>query len=491
MTNYVYLGNIRGPQGYSVETALIRADDHLQLTLSDGEIIDAGVSRGAQGLPGVNAVANDTATAGYVETTGTSATRSALKATLAQGVSVTDPKYGAVADWNGTTGTDNLAAFNAAFADVAHGGRVWVPAGRYYFSDTLNWPTTKAFHFDCGVGGGISGGVYGTELVFAAGKTGLSITGAGFGSKVGPFAITSLSTAAGTDVGVFVSATRTLIDGAIVESFGSHGVHVKAGVAYGGGNANNTVVHRVRASGNRGDGIRIEGTDANKVTVSKADVVSNYGWGINLISCSMCDVTGAHADQQYNSAPGAYRDAGNSNNWDWLYSEGGINFTIDTGSSNGRLTMSSYGNPALVVVGNGWLSWFILNTGMSPILNVKGVVTGTKQYQIRGDSFAVGALDLIQATDNKRILSVDGGVGRALWFLSQVPSADASWSIGSSTARWLNGFFSSYIRMGAFATGSRPSAVTAGVGAVCYDSTLSKPIYSDGSIWRDAMGTAV
>ncbi|WP_431231466.1 glycosyl hydrolase family 28-related protein [Mycolicibacterium psychrotolerans] len=46
-------------------------------------------------------------------------------------------------------------------------------------------------------------------------------------------------------------------------------------------------------------------------------------------------------------------------------------------------------------------------------------------------------------------------------------------------------------RLPVFATGSRPTAAAAGAGNVIYDSTLSKPIYSDGTAWRDAAGTAV
>lgn len=37
----------------------------------------------------------------------------------------------------------------------------------------------------------------------------------------------------------------------------------------------------------------------------------------------------------------------------------------------------------------------------------------------------------------------------------------------------------------------RPSAVTAGQGAMVYDTTLHKPIWSDGVVWRDAMGGTV
>ncbi|MDB5185271.1 MAG: hypothetical protein JWN38_1079 [Candidatus Saccharibacteria bacterium] len=46
-------------------------------------------------------------------------------------------------------------------------------------------------------------------------------------------------------------------------------------------------------------------------------------------------------------------------------------------------------------------------------------------------------------------------------------------------------------RSGVYTTASRPSAVTAGAGTSIYDSTLSKPIWSDGTVWRDAAGTAV
>lgn len=40
-------------------------------------------------------------------------------------------------------------------------------------------------------------------------------------------------------------------------------------------------------------------------------------------------------------------------------------------------------------------------------------------------------------------------------------------------------------------TGGRPSASASGAGTQVYDTTLSKPIWSDGTVWRDAAGTAV
>jgi hypothetical protein len=46
------------------------------------------------------------------------------------------------------------------------------------------------------------------------------------------------------------------------------------------------------------------------------------------------------------------------------------------------------------------------------------------------------------------------------------------------------------IKTGNGVTGSRPAA-SIGAGSVWYDTTLSKPIWSDGTVWRDSAGTAV
>jgi hypothetical protein len=60
-------------------------------------------------------------------------------------------------------------------------------------------------------------------------------------------------------------------------------------------------------------------------------------------------------------------------------------------------------------------------------------------------------------------------------------------------------YSSGAVRLGAnnaFATGqnitdNRPAAATVGVGAQFYDTSLQKPIWSDGTNWRDAAGTIV
>jgi hypothetical protein len=57
----------------------------------------------------------------------------------------------------------------------------------------------------------------------------------------------------------------------------------------------------------------------------------------------------------------------------------------------------------------------------------------------------------------------------------------------SSKTRIMRGVFV----LNTFATSGRPSASAASAGAVYYDTTLSMPVYSDGTNWRDAMGNIV
>lgn len=81
---------------------------------------------GPQGLPGVNAVDNDTAVATYVETPGTD-TRTALDATY--GSEILASEFGAVGDGV----TDDSAALQAAFA-AAQGQTVRLKPGSYIYA---------------------------------------------------------------------------------------------------------------------------------------------------------------------------------------------------------------------------------------------------------------------------------------------------------------------------------------------------------------------
>lgn len=396
--------------------------------------------------------------------------------------------YGAVADYNGTTGTDNLAAFQSAIAAAPNGARVFVPAGRYYLSGTLELGS-KTLDFDCPAGGFID--QIGAQLVFAAGVGGLSITQVAAtpprGWRIGPFNVLSKSTGAGSDVGIFVSQGPGTIDRAITEGFGAHGVHVKAGVSYGGGNANNSTLNRVRAYANRGDGIKVEGTDANACLLIKPDVVANYGYGINLESCAVTKVLAPHADQQYNSSPGAFRDNGNSNDWDTVYSEGSVAFFIDVAAANGRITASNYGAPALATAGSGWTSFDIsLQAGQDySKRELKEAGGSSKLWRTMAGSFGAGSYDLINQTDSLRVWTIDGSVTRVQFYASLRPNATNTLDLGSSALRWRDLYLAGALHLPTYTTVGRPSASTAGAGAVIFDTTIGRAIYSDGTSWVD------
>ena len=43
----------------------------------------------------------------------------------------------------------------------------------------------------------------------------------------------------------------------------------------------------------------------------------------------------------------------------------------------------------------------------------------------------------------------------------------------------------------AYTTAGRPSAAAVGAGAFYYDTTLTKPLWSTGAVWKDAAGTTI
>ena len=152
-----------------------------------------------------------------------------------------------------------------------------------------------------------------------------------------------------------------------------------------------------------------------------------------------------------------------------------------------------YGNPVVAVLGSRWLSWVIPDKGVPPILILSGLAAtaSSKAFQMRNDSSAIGVFDFVQTTDSVRIFSVDGAVTCLSQYTDVRPNADKVRSLGSSTLRRVNGFFSSHIRVGATPASSRPTAAAVGEGAFMIDQTLNKAIHVSNGGGRDAMGTPV
>jgi hypothetical protein len=73
---------------------------------------------------------------------------------------------------------------------------------------------------------------------------------------------------------------------------------------------------------------------------------------------------------------------------------------------------------------------------------------------------------------------------------SLIPDA-ATRSLGTASNPWGALYLSGLMHLPKYTTAGRPSAVTATAGAAYYDTTLSKPGYSDGTNWRDGAGTII
>jgi hypothetical protein len=72
-----------------------------------------------------------------------------------------------------------------------------------------------------------------------------------------------------------------------------------------------------------------------------------------------------------------------------------------------------------------------------------------------------------------------------------VPLTNNTQDLGITALKWRYVRAGTAVQTGAVATGSRPTAATAGAGGMVFDTTLNKPIWSDGTNWRDATGTTV
>jgi hypothetical protein len=120
--------------------------------------------------------------------------------------------------------------------------------------------------------------------------------------------------------------------------------------------------------------------------------------------------------------------------------------------------------------------------------NTSAVVSGGTFRQIHLDSATALLLASRRTTENHDRFEITAA-GTIGWHAFNTATADVTF--GRLAANCVGVPDDDVIRTGRGATGSRPSASTVGAGSMWYDTTLSKPIWSDGTSWRDAAGTAV
>lgn len=173
-------------------------------------------------------------------------------------------------------------------------------------------------------------------------------------------------------------------------------------------------------------------------------------------------------------------DAGSQNVLrDWWFSTPAGRITIGGGGSNHLQNFRGASN-ALVLVG----THFLTDVTYSGITGA-GAAAGRIIDQTIGIKLGSAGQDVRIPSGKKFFFETTGSnnyIGRDL------ATGDTEIGSGGATVKTAAG---KALKSGAAVTGSRPSAATCGAGARFYDTTLSKPIWSDGTVWRDAAGTAV
>lgn len=206
-------------------------------------------------------------------------------------VSVLD--FGGAGDWNGSTGTDNLAAITAAitYLTTIGGGVIRFPRGRYKVSARVQW-TDAPITLE-GEASGLQPNT-GTELVFTtAGTGGINFkngtNGKGHYSGVRNLRVTGVDTvvngsaSTGAGAGILAQAMGSRIENVDVAGFGGFGVYYLSGIGAPDVtiNSNNCFAARVRVQGNYAGGWATRGVDSNACTFIKIDASSNGAWGIS------------------------------------------------------------------------------------------------------------------------------------------------------------------------------------------------------------------
>jgi hypothetical protein len=208
---------------------------------------------------------------------------------------VTPQQFGAKGDGS----SDDTAAFKAAleFLNDARTGyngsaKIFVPAGDYYLSDTLEIRTSLIIE-----GEGTARGASATRLIWADGKTGFLVQrvntdgvsgaaitpwkGGGDGTQLkGLYLKGGYSGTEGEYHGLQLRAGATIED-CQFENWPGDGIHIEAsaGAPDIEGNANCFQISRVTCIRNR-NGLFINGADANAGIVIAADCRTNRQWGI-------------------------------------------------------------------------------------------------------------------------------------------------------------------------------------------------------------------
>ncbi len=219
--------------------------------------------------------------------------------------------YGAVSDWNGTTGTDNVAAFTAALAALrsrsTHGGAgpqnftgKLIADGHFYFSDTLHIRQSVILQ-GSGRAPDIASAVGragpGTMFVFPEDCNGVYVHGAdtadvsGPGTAIRDLAVFCKDTRTGggagtngawppaghTGNGILIEAP-CIVDNVFVFGFAEDGIRAQGGTGFNGG-VEGTSLSNCFSYGNGRHGYAFFGNDGHVNLIQTCNATKCWGYG--------------------------------------------------------------------------------------------------------------------------------------------------------------------------------------------------------------------
>lgn len=300
-----------------------------------------------------------------------------------------------------------------------------------------------------------------------------------------------------------------------------------------------------------GDGVNVYGQDSNAGLATMVSVVECTGWGINdhsflgntYVQCHVRDNTlGAYrgvGDSNTSAFVGCYSEGagfGPSSNQSpmgqFVTVLGGVHATKITGPLGGSDPVvcnytSAYGGARVMSPVSIWseqtvgaqvrlylkyggtphpVLQFYAGAGGAAAGNAGEVLfsdsAGSVSFRVTGDDtnnggmvsasaagspqarFRPNKIEVAGKSPTDDLFVVDqalGGTGAAQRWRRIGSDVAVMSSTGDLTLR-------GWAKPGRYTSSTRPPASVAGVGAQIYDTTLSKPIWSDGAVWRDAIG---
>lgn len=185
--------------------------------------------------------------------------------------------FGAIPNNAGAGATNSTALASAVSqACTLGGGRIHIPAGKFYMNGTLTISCSSVILEGSGYNVNAAPG---SALYFPAATTGIKVTADSI--EIRDLGIISASTTSGSDYGVWLTTPIfPKIERVYVYNFGSHGFFFDNSGA--GSNMNYWAIYDSFALNNRGDGFHWEGSLNVNLNVGKAignTAQGNTGWG--------------------------------------------------------------------------------------------------------------------------------------------------------------------------------------------------------------------